>query len=109
MRFVAMISQGLAMWNATEPLPVWADRTDEELLSQYQASGDREAFATLVGRYERELFSYLRRYLGDAVMAEDAFQATFLQVHLKCGQFEEGRKFRPWVYTIATNQAIDAQ
>jgi RNA polymerase sigma-70 factor (ECF subfamily) len=42
-------------------------------------------------------------------MAEDAFQATFLQVHLKCGQFEEGRKVRPWLYTIATNQAIDAQ
>jgi RNA polymerase sigma-70 factor (ECF subfamily) len=30
-------------------------------------------------------------------------------VHLKCHQFEEGRKFRPWLYTIATNQAIDAQ
>jgi RNA polymerase sigma-70 factor (ECF subfamily) len=42
-------------------------------------------------------------------MAEDAFQATFLQVHLKCEQFEEGRRFRPWLYTIATNQAIDAQ
>jgi RNA polymerase sigma-70 factor (ECF subfamily) len=60
-------------------------------------------------RYERELYSYLRRYLGDAEMAEDAFQAAFLQVHLKCDQFEEGRKFRPWLYTIATNQAIDAQ
>jgi RNA polymerase sigma-70 factor, ECF subfamily len=63
----------------------------------------------LVHRYERELYSYLRRYLIDAAMAEDAFQATFLQVHLKCGQFEEGRKFRPWLYTVATNQAIDAQ
>jgi RNA polymerase sigma-70 factor (ECF subfamily) len=42
-------------------------------------------------------------------MAEDAFQATFLQIHLKCDQFEEGRTFRPWMYTIATNQAIDAQ
>ena len=32
-----------------------------------------------------------------------------MQVHLKCDQFEEGRRFRPWLYTIATNQAIDAQ
>lgn len=75
----------------------------------YRDQADREAFTELVHRYERELFSYLRRYLGDASMAEDAFQATFLQVHLKCDQFEEGRKFRPWLYTIATNQAIDAQ
>ena len=49
-------------------------------------------FAELVRRYERELFNYLRRYLGDPGMAEDAFQATFLQVHLKADQFEEGRR-----------------
>jgi RNA polymerase sigma-70 factor, ECF subfamily len=87
----------------------WLDATDEELLARYCQGGDHHAFASLVHRYERELYSYLRRYLGDAAMAEDAFQATFLQVHLKCDQFEEGRKFRPWLYTIATNQAIDAQ
>lgn len=83
--------------------------SDEELLLAYRDQADRDAFDQLVHRYERELYSYLRRYLGDASMAEDTFQATFLQVHLKCDQFEEGRKFRPWLYTIATNQAIDAQ
>jgi RNA polymerase sigma-70 factor (ECF subfamily) len=83
--------------------------SDEQLLLSYRETGDRDRFAQLLRRYERELYSYLRRYLGDAEMAEDAFQAAFLQVHLKCDQFEEGRKFRPWLYTIATNQAIDAQ
>ena len=82
---------------------------DEQILIEYCQSGDRELFAQLVYRYERELFSYLRRYTGDAQMAEDAFQATFLQIHLKCEMFEAGRKFRPWLYTIATNQAIDAK
>jgi RNA polymerase sigma-70 factor, ECF subfamily len=93
--------------------PIAADRlaglTDEELLLQYRTTGDRDLFAQLVKRYERELFSYLRRYLGDAEVAEDAFQAAFLQVHLKCQNYEEGRAVRPWLYTIATNQAIDAQ
>jgi RNA polymerase sigma-70 factor (ECF subfamily) len=83
--------------------------TDEELLLGYCRTGDRDLFTELVRRYERELYSYLRRYLGDAEMAEDAFQAAFLQVHLKCQQFEAGRALRPWLYTIATNQAIDAQ
>lgn len=99
--------------NATtfsKPLtPAWVDQSDEELLLAYREHQDRLAFAALVHRYERELFSYLRRYLGDAAMAEDAFQGTFLQVHLKASQFEPGRKVRPWLYTIATNQAIDAQ
>lgn len=84
-------------------------RSDEELLLGYRSRGDRRAFGELVHRYERELFGYLRHYLGDAGQAEDVFQQTFLQVHLKCGQFEPGRKVRPWLYTIATNQAIDLQ
>ncbi len=83
--------------------------SDEELLILYCATGNRDYFAQLMRKYERELFSYLRRYLGDAEMAEDAFQAAFLQVHLKRESFQEGRKFRPWLYAIATNQAIDAQ
>ncbi len=83
--------------------------TDEQLLLEYRQTGDRELYAQLVYRYERELFSYLRRYLGNAEMAEDVFQAAFLSVHLKCESFEEGRRFRPWLYTIATNAAIDAR
>ncbi len=83
--------------------------TDEDLLLAYRSRGDRLAFEQLVERYETELYSYLRNYLGDAQMAEDAFQATFLQVHLKCEQFEPGRRVRPWLYAVATNQAIDAQ
>ena len=83
--------------------------SDEELLRRSRVEDDAAAFESLVHRYENELFSYLRRYLGSAEMAEDVFQATFLQVHLKKEHFEEGRRFRPWLYTIATNQAIDAQ
>jgi len=85
------------------------DRIDEDLLVGYTQTGDRRLFEQLVAKYARELFSYLRRYLGNAEMAEDAFQQTFLQVHLKCDQYEPGRKVRPWLYTVATNQAIDLQ
>ncbi|MDR3623267.1 MAG: sigma-70 family RNA polymerase sigma factor [Paludisphaera borealis] len=64
-------------------------------------------FNELVHRYERELFRYLARYLGDPSLAEDVFQNTFLQIHLKRGLYEDGRPFRPWLYAIATHQAVD--
>jgi RNA polymerase sigma-70 factor (ECF subfamily) len=70
--------------------------------------GQTEAFGVLVRRYERELYGYLRRYLGDGNMAEDVFQNTFLQLYLKSSQYELGRPVRPWLYTVATHQAIDA-
>ncbi|TWT46541.1 RNA polymerase sigma factor [Botrimarina hoheduenensis] len=89
------------------------DLADEQLLTLHQQAGpsaaDRPYLATLIKRYERELFSFLRRYLGDAALAEDAFQATFLQVHRKGHLFDTSRKFRPWLYTVATNRAIDLQ
>jgi RNA polymerase sigma-70 factor (ECF subfamily) len=81
--------------------------TDEQLLTDYRTTGNRAAFEELVRRYERELFGYLRHYLGSAEAAEDVFQLTCLQVHLKCDQYEPGRQVRPWLYTVATHQAID--
>jgi RNA polymerase sigma-70 factor (ECF subfamily) len=89
-----------------KPLVAWSD---EKLLLSYRATPDQRVFEELVHRFEKELYGYLRHYLGSAEMAEDVFQQTFLQVHLKCDQFEPGRKVRPWLYTIATNQAIDHQ
>src|SRR5262245_44164686 len=85
----------------------WTRFSDEELLARYRA-GYTAAFTELVRRYERELYGYLRRYLSDASLAEDVFQNTFLQLHLKSGQYQPGNPVRPWLYTIATHQAIDA-
>lgn len=81
--------------------------SDEELLLRLQ-QGDRMALDPLVRRYERELFGYLSRYLGDEELAADVFQNTFLQVFVKIEQYEPGRAARPWLYAIATHQAIDA-
>jgi RNA polymerase sigma-70 factor (ECF subfamily) len=77
------------------------------LLARFRR-GQREAFGVLVARYERELYGYLRRYLGDANLADDVFQNTFLQLYTKIATYEPGRPVRPWLYTIATHQAIDA-
>ena len=80
--------------------------SDEELLNRYRNS-DRAAFAELVHRYERELFHFLIRFLGDRAAAEDVFQETFLQVHQSAEQFDPERRLRPWLFTIAANKARD--
>jgi RNA polymerase sigma-70 factor (ECF subfamily) len=85
----------------------WSAWQDEDLLVEYRREGTGEAFEELVHRYRRQLHVHLRRYLGDAGLVEDAFQATFLAVHLRRGEFDPQRRFRPWVYCIATTRAID--
>ena len=82
------------------------ERTDEQLLADYR-EGDRNAFTQLMTRYQRELYHFLVRFLGDRAAAEDVFQETFLQVHQSAEQFDLSRRFRPWLFTIAANKARD--
>ncbi len=79
---------------------------DEELVAAF-VTGDQEAFAELVQRYRRELFSFLHRFINEATLAEDLFQETFIQVYRSAATFDTKRRFRPWLFTIAANKARD--
>jgi len=52
-----------------------------------------------------EVLGYLQRLLGPR--AEDAWQETFLRALRAYGRLEHGRHLRAWVFTIATNVALD--
>jgi RNA polymerase sigma-70 factor (ECF subfamily) len=83
--------------------------TDEQLFREFRAHDDRSAFDAIMHRYDGELHDFLRRYLGNTDSADDVFQATFLKIYVNRLHFEDGRSFRPWLYTVAKNQAIDSQ
>jgi RNA polymerase sigma-70 factor (ECF subfamily) len=82
------------------------ESTDEQLLEAHR-HGDGASFEKLVHRYERELFHFLVRFLGDRAAADDMFQETFLQVYQSADTFDSTRRFRPWLFTIAANKARD--
>jgi RNA polymerase sigma-70 factor (ECF subfamily) len=85
----------------------YQDASDADLLRRH-LDGDSEAFAALLHRYQRELFNFLSRFTGDASLAEDVFQETFLQLHVSAGAFDTQRRLKPWLFTIAANKARDA-
>lgn len=80
----------------------------DELLVAHARGGSQRAFTALVTRYERRLYAYLSRMLGDPADAEDAFQETFVRVFRSISRFRTGSAFRPWLYCIATNVCKDA-
>jgi RNA polymerase sigma-70 factor (ECF subfamily) len=90
-----------------EATPKPRGRTDEELVSDYRA-GDAPAFEELVRRHHDDLMRFLVRLVGNRAVAEDAFQETFLQVHLSAETFDTTRRFKPWLFTIAANKGRDA-
>ena len=83
------------------------EATDGELLAAHRTGQDPDAFETLVRRYRPELLPYLIRFVRSRAAAEDVFQETFLQVHLSADRFDVSKRFKPWLYTIASNKARD--
>lgn len=80
--------------------------SDEQLLVAHRA-GKSEALRILVDRYRAELHGFLTRLVGSRAGADDVFQDAFLQVHLSADSFDEERRFKPWLYTIAANKGRD--
>src|SRR5262245_45057401 len=77
-------------------------KTDEELMAAYVA-GDKSAFEELFARYAPLLVRMMRRQLRQPEDAEELVQQTFLQLHRARRDFEQGRRLRPWLMTIAFN------
>jgi len=81
-------------------------RSDEQLVVAHRA-GDASALRVLIERYQGELHGFLTRLVGTRAGADDVFQEAFLQVHLSADNFDEERRFKPWLYTIAANKGRD--
>src|SRR5215471_8966485 len=79
--------------------------SDESLMARF-CDGELPAFEKLFQRYGRPIRAYLTRLVGPSP-AEDLAQATFLSVVRARGRFDRKARFRPWLYTIATNAARD--
>jgi len=57
--------------------------------------------------YRKQLFSYLVRFCGNKMAAEDLFQETLIKVWNGIKSYNEQNKFSSWLFSIAHNVALD--
>ncbi|HEY3236767.1 MAG TPA: sigma-70 family RNA polymerase sigma factor [Polyangiaceae bacterium] len=69
------------------------------------AHGDPEALAELGASFQRSLFYYLLRLIGDASMAEEVLQDTLLAAWNSAHRFERRSTVQTWLLGIARRQA----
>jgi RNA polymerase sigma-70 factor (ECF subfamily) len=81
-------------------------RADADLVRRC-ARGDEGAYRELVGRLEKPLLAFIRRYVGDDSLAEDLFQETFVRVVRKLADFRPDASLTTWIFTIARNLCLD--
>jgi RNA polymerase sigma-70 factor (ECF subfamily) len=81
-------------------------RTDEELMHA-AGRGDPQAFEELVLRHQKEVWGFARRFLGDAVEAEDVAQETFLRILEAAPRYRATAPFHTYLYRVVTNFCLD--
>jgi RNA polymerase sigma-70 factor, ECF subfamily len=80
---------------------------DELTLLKAAAAGDESAFGQLVDAHRAELRVHCYRMLGSLHDAEDALQDALLRAWRGLAGFEGRSSVRSWLYSIATNAALD--
>ena len=78
-------------------------QSDEWLMGQV-ARGNHQHLAPLVRRYASPLLTYIQRMIGDRHRSEELFQEVFLTVWTKRRQYKLSKRFRSWLFAIATNR-----
>ena len=74
--------------------------SDEELLHQF-LDGEEAAFAELVRRHGRLVWTVCRHLTGSDAEADDAFQATFLVLLKKARTIRDSGRLSSWLHGVA--------
>jgi len=82
--------------------------TDWDLVQQARR-GDREAFRTLVERYQHKVTALATGMLRNRDDALDVVQDTFTKAYQSLDRFKGESSFYTWLYRITLNQCIDHQ
>lgn len=80
--------------------------SDTELVAAIRAGKDA-AFETLFRRYQQRITGYVARMVGCREHAEEIAQEAFISALRRLRETDQPIVFKPWIYGIARNGAID--
>lgn len=82
---------------------------DEDILHLVKRAkeGDDDSFASLFELYYPQILRHLYRMVGNEEDASDLAADTFIRAWYQLPRIRDERRFRAWLYKIATNAALD--
>lgn len=79
--------------------------SDDEILSRYRKSGDRELVGELYTRYTRFVFLVCLKYLEDEEQAKDAAMQIFENLFTGLKKHDV-KNFKPWLHAVSKNHCL---
>ena len=84
---------------------IFREVEDPDLIAKTKR-GKVEAYNVLVSRWDKRVFNYLLRLVGDREDAMDLSQDVFLKAYQSLNRLEDPARFGPWLFRIAHNEAF---
>ncbi len=80
---------------------------DEEVLVSQAKAGDQAAFGELVERYQRPIYAFTYRMMGNHEDAADLTQECFVRAYRSLGRTNSELNVSAWLHRIASNACLD--
>ena len=96
----------LAADPGARPGPCGRSSGDRARLADRERAADH-VFAALYAQHGGRIYRFLRDLLGDAALAADATQETFVRAFRQTDSFDAGRSVVPWLFGIARNVSLE--
>lgn len=81
--------------------------SEEERVVKRILAGDRQAFETLLDRYETRVYRLALRFTNNVPDAEDVTQEVFLGIYRSLPNFRGLSSLSTWIYRIAMNHCLE--
>ncbi len=79
---------------------------DRDLIERF-LRGETEAFNTLVWRWQKTIYNFILRDIGNREEAHDLTQQVFVRVYRNLDKLKNLDRFSTWIYQIAANLCRD--
>lgn len=79
----------------------------DELLVERAKNGDAEAFERLIQQYEKKVYNFAYRYVGNPEDAADIAQEALVRAYTSLSNFRGNSSFQTWLLRITYNACLD--
>jgi RNA polymerase sigma-70 factor (ECF subfamily) len=81
--------------------------SEEDVWVSRAKAGDQAAFEAIVQRYERQIYNFIYRMMGDPDDAYDLTQDCFVRAYRNLGSTNAELNVSAWLHRIASNACLD--
>ncbi len=78
-----------------------------EALIERVKAGDKEAYAPIIQRFERQMYTYCYYILRNHEETKDAVQEIFIRAYMNLHQYSNQVSFSAWLYKVAYHHLIN--